>query len=534
MGLIIPEDFDLSTLPHSESRVIRSLETRLSDSWLILPRYDFTGERRPYEIDVLLLNPDYGILAMEVKGGRGFSIRDGEWFRDNSHVSPSPLRQSHDSAHQLRKILRKKSKNLKKVHVESAVVLPDVVEKLGNLPAGTSENKVFLNPDLHEPRVKTNALMCENTQNDPLSKDQMDSLIDLLRPDADFKWNEELNAKIAEWVVKKVSEQQIKSIATLDQNRRIFVTGAAGTGKTYLACRWAERAVARGERTLLTCYNEPIADWIKESVISHDLLTVGSLQKTLFDLAGLDTPVPPDNADSHWWENTLFEILHKESTSIQQKFDTIIIDEGQDFSQKWTDMLESMLNPNGPEKFFLIADPDQMIYDRGFSSPSPGPDIVKIELALNCRNTHRIADLIIPYGGKPAVSVAASGEKVGFYVIETEDEVLTKIAERLEELVIEKSLEPRNILVLTAHTKLRDLIRDQYPGGYACQAWESRDEGEIVCETISRSKGLERHAVILATTDSSIDQKLLYVGISRAISSLTVIAPKELISQFPQ
>ena len=56
-------------------------------------------------------------------------------------------------------------------------------------------------------------------------------------------------------------------------------------------------------------------------------------------------------------------------------------------------------------------------------------------------------------------------------------------------------------------------------------AWEEREDQNIVCETVHRTKGLEFDAVIFATTSATVKDELLYVGASRAVSLLTVIAP---------
>jgi ATP-dependent exoDNAse (exonuclease V) alpha subunit len=44
-------------------------------------------------------------------------------------------------------------------------------------------------------------------------------------------------------------------------------------------------------------------------------------------------------------------------------------------------------------------------------------------------------------------------------------------------------------------------------------------------------KGLERDAVILVTEDDDLDDHLLYVGMSRAISRLVVVGPPALTAR---
>ena len=53
--------------------------------------------------------------------------------------------------------------------------------------------------------------------------------------------------------------------------------------------------------------------------------------------------------------------------------------------------------------------------------------------------------------------------------------------------------------------------------------WEQRSEDAVLCETVHRTKGLEKMAVILVDQSEEPNEVLLYVGASRAVASLTVV-----------
>jgi hypothetical protein len=53
--------------------------------------------------------------------------------------------------------------------------------------------------------------------------------------------------------------------------------------------------------------------------------------------------------------------------------------------------------------------------------------------------------------------------------------------------------------------------------------WEQRGSG-VLCENVHRAKGLESDSVILVANEA-VDDALLYVGVSRAVSELVVVAP---------
>lgn len=67
MGRLVPDDFPMATLANAaEQRVVESLRDGLTDGWLILPDVALRG-RRDFQLDVVLLHREFGILDLEVK-----------------------------------------------------------------------------------------------------------------------------------------------------------------------------------------------------------------------------------------------------------------------------------------------------------------------------------------------------------------------------------------------------------------------------------------------------------------------------------
>ena len=536
MGLLIPEDISLDKLPASERRVIRTFQSTLKDNWLIIPRVDLIDDRRPYEIDVLLINDLYGLAAIEVKGGP-LQVRDGEWYRRGQIVEPSPPRQAQDAAYELRDQLQRHSPLLDRIHVQSAVALPDLrdLEDLAErLPPGVAAAQLFFAGDLADAKgrmeVRLWEMMDTNFHNRPLAVDQVEAIVGFLRPNLDFRWDPQAQARQARVTLHRITADQTRALATLDLNRRVVVSGPAGSGKTRLATAWAERAMDRGERTFLTCFNEPMAEVLTEAAPEHDLLTVGPVQLTLMALEGVPRLDVPEGAGSEWWSTVPFTNVLDNIDDVVVRFDTIVVDEAQDFALRWFEVLECLLRDGGPGRILMVTDPHQGVYDRGFMVPMAGSDLVRAELLVNCRNTHQISNLLRRLGGAPAAPGAPEGVPVIFVTCQP-GHVVAKVGEMLEELVVESQIDPANILVVTGHTALRDRIREESPGGFACAPWEDRHDGDIVCETIHRMKGLERDAVILATNDEDLGDHLLYVGMSRAVSRLVVVGPSVLMAR---
>jgi DNA helicase IV len=58
-------------------------------------------------------------------------------------------------------------------------------------------------------------------------------------------------------------------------------------------------------------------------------------------------------------------------------------------------------------------------------------------------------------------------------------------------------------------------------------SWDER-ENKTVCETERRMKGTEFDTVILVDPEDRMDDRALYIGISRAINQLFVVGSREL------
>ena len=139
---------------------------------------------------------------------------------------------------------------------------------------------------------------------------------------------------------------------------RLRVEGTAGSGKTQLALAEYRAAVEAGKRPLYLCYNRPLADQFNRVAPAGGLaLTFHSLCDRLLRAAGR----APDfsRADA-------FERLVEEAAALEPdetfRFDVLIVDEGQDFSERWRDLA---LRHAGPDARVLwLEDPLQNLYGR--------------------------------------------------------------------------------------------------------------------------------------------------------------------------
>ena len=540
MGVLIPEDYNIRIIPNSAERlVVQNLRDRLSDSWKIIPRLDVATVKRSYEVDVLIFHQQYGVIGIEVKGGQ-VSVREGEWYVGERRLDTPAPRQAQDACYKLRDRVRQSHDCLNKFHIQHAVAMPETDDSGVDLvPLQAIRESLIFQEDLRNigrriiallmshPRVKRNM----DEGNPIMTPQQIEEFVKVVRPTIPYKWDPVAQARDARISLNAIMHEQIRALATLDMNTKVLVHGAAGTGKTQLAIQWTQRAIDRGERVLLTCYNKPLGQHLATLFEHNPNIVVGNFVDSISAIPGMPPLIEPADATSSWYQNTPAAHIAQHGPGLTRKFDTIIIDETQDFYGEWITALPFLLNDEGPQRVLMTGDAYQNLYNRdaldrvGEMFPS------EAELSVNCRNTQKIGELLRDLGGARVASASPDGMGVFQYEVNSADDMITAVASELEDLVCSRGIHTSNILIVTQNRNDRDAIRAAMPGGYACSTYEEREDQKIVCETVHRSKGLEFDAVIFATSSSSARDELLYVGLSRAVSLLTVIAPVPILQR---
>jgi thymidine kinase len=531
MGLLVPADFDIGSIKNDdESRVVEALVEQLTDGWLIFPNVRYRNHR-DYEIDVVLLHEVDGIVVLEVKGHK-VRLNGGVWYGDSGPLKPQPFTQAKDNAYKLREVLIKKDKRrFEGLPVRYGVIFPNTASFTGDLPADIVREQLLIASDLDDIKFAVDELIRSTGRGMKMSRDHMEAVIEFLCPDADFSWDPEARIRMHRQRMEAICASQVRALERLDANRRVAVTGGAGSGKTRLALAWARRAsVGRNERVLVTCFNEPLADQIQTHLDGYEGVVTGAFLTVARSFEGMPHLEEPANMTaedaSTFWNETVIGHLHLNWPKITEKFDTIIIDEAQDFSPAWIAQLESLLDEDGPRRLMMVADSGQEIFSRGFRMPKPDDGWTLCELVNNCRNSHQIARLLRAFlGGAPAPEIGPETIGIEFDEATTEDYV-AKVKEILEREPDNGSglLAPTaSKVVLVPSVKLRDKLRVELGLG----SWDERDT-KTVCETERRMKGTEFDTVILVDPEFRMDDRALYIGISRAINQLFVVGPKEL------
>jgi hypothetical protein len=528
MGYVHPDRSILKKLKGAEKTFVQVLADGLSDAWFIFTRQDLWTKERPYEIDVLLVHEKYGFLAMEVKGGP-IRIEKGEWYRGDEHFTVSPIRQVQDAAYELRDCLSEESLQLKHVQIAHAVVFPDVLKLVGKLPPSCTEDMIFLNPVTEN--IERLVINCMNKSNKRiyLSSQKIEEFYRVALPTVNFVWDPEAQRRYSLDAITRISDEQIRALRSLDINDRVLVSGVAGSGKTRLALLWAHQSARAGRNTLLSCYNDPLGRYLQSVSSPYETLTVGPFLRTVSQFPGIPLLEEPEDpiARDHFWNAEMIDHLYEYAEHSEVKFDTIVIDERQDFNDEWMEIIEKLLVDEN-SKILCVADPNQDLYDRGFFMPEGGSPWALAELRINCRNTREIAEFVRNFGGGIPASASPEGDPVKVITVNDEAEFIESVLTAVRRAYVAQGSNAAEVVVITGTAAERNLFYNLQSAEFKFCKWEDRSEQLVACETVKRAKGIEAGHVIFATLDEGIRDNELYVGASRARSDLVIIGPEQL------
>jgi hypothetical protein len=352
--------------------------------------------------------------------------------------------------------------------------------------------------------------------------------------------------------VVKLTKGQLTVLQQLGRVRRADIRGGAGTGKTMLALAKARQLAHQGYRTILVCFNQPLARMLMAEIADdpdRDRLHVSTFHQLCEDMGRLTgiLPIRPDPPPPEWWSTTLPEVLLEAIPLLPDRYHAIVVDEGQDFEKDWFATLELLLEAPAEDVFYVFHDPAQILFREA--------DVVEtlrlqpLDLLLNCRNAQPIHGLVARFaqGQLDADAMRSDGREPEIIVADTPEEVLQALRRVLHRLRNDERVRPWEIAVLTGRRiEASDVWRQRTFGNEVLWNGNVDDAGRVLAlsadqvppapddailfDSIRRFKGLERPIIILVelTADDAKLERLLYVGMSRARQHLVMVVPTEL------
>lgn len=508
----------------SELGVRRALAS-LDDEWHVFHSVTWQsmrgGRQGDGEADFLLLHARHGAIVLEVKGGR-VEVTAGKWSSTDrhgrTHTIKNPFEQAKDSKYALLRYFRSLDPRLGGVPICHGVVFPDGSVGSGIGAYGPRE-LIIDRADLRVVEESLTRLLTHWSQSANLSKAVVAEIVAALAPTTTIRRRLRDEVAAATTSLIELTEQQKRVLATTRRMRRCLVIGGAGTGKTILATERARMLTRDGFRTLLVCFNAPLANALTRE-LGNDVAEVGTfhsfVMRALRD-AGISLR---EAAESNWWESDAATALaNLAGTPRCPSFDALVIDEGQDFAEDWLTALMLLLSEPDSSPIYVFADSHQELYGRSARFPESWPSLV---LDLNCRNTRPIATRVASVFGDSVSSLGVEGQAPLFVEASNEATQLSVVEQMTYRMLTEEHLRREQIVVLSDSRTFVERLRERLAGN---EPFVGLDGHGVVAETVHRFKGLEADVVILVLTETNPEtlQPLAYVGLSRARAVLVVV-----------
>lgn len=536
----LPRSVRNNPLRSAECRIYDRLNKCLGDDWVVFYSRPWlglssAGEEIDGEADFVVAHPDWGYLTIEVKGGAiVYDPAADKWTSKDRHGIvfdiKNPVHQARSAKYNILEQLKgSRYWTPQWVRARHGIVFPDT--RMRDVSLGLDKPRaIFADKDESDHDigawVKTRLKSPESDDRPavrPFSVAGVKVLERLLA--APFH----LRVPLGHYLddddkdIEVLTERQYQLLAAIKLIPRAAIRGAAGTGKTVLAVEAAKRASEEGHRVLLTCYNVALASVLKARIGGEiDVMSFHSLCGTLAAKAGLSTQRTTSEAE--FYENTLPTLLADAADLLpSHRYDTIVVDEGQDFRSHWWPALDSLLAPGG--RLLIFHDANQKFYANQASLPAD-TSAVPITLNQNLRNTQRIHEVVMRhYQGEPVIASDVPGQMPEVHVAASSSAIADQCGRVVSRLVDTERVSPDDIVILVAEDAERmRLCGDGSLGPYPTKRCDEQRDGAITVDTVRRFKGLEGRAVVLIASPKLVaDPAAAYVSTSRARTHLIAI-----------
>jgi hypothetical protein len=533
---MIPAQPRADTASAAEEVLFDRLKQDLPADYTVLHGVEWAFGPQDYEADFVVAHPKHGVLIVEVKGGV-ISV-DGaadQWYSEDisglRRRIKDPFRQARRTMYALRGLLEESpATGPYRYGVGRVVAFPDTVVRAADFPGVPREQIIDCN-DLSHLRQAIERAWTASMPAGP-STAGVEALVRTLSPTVGVTLQDRIEGERKE--LQRLTAEQLQVLDMLAEHRRAAIRGVAGTGKTLLAIEQCRRSAQAGDRVLFVCYNRQLAIFVRRE-LTRDLgpLMTDVTVASYHDMAGewghriglpvrLPQPIG-DGFESYYEEELPQYFLQAIEALPEERFDTIVVDEGQDFIDAYWFTLESLL-ASADSRLFLFYDENQRIFTRKGEYPIPPPPLL---LTHNCRNTRRIHEEVMRYvqDGSRADCRGPMGQAAEPIPLggAGEIEALRRVIHRL---AVEERIPLADIVVLSLCMRRQSALREGERLGNYLLSWKDDGPNLVRCRSVYSFKGLEMPVVILAELDRADPAKrtaLFYSAISRAQHHLVIL-----------
>lgn len=534
----------------AESLLFYAIKESLPEDFFVYHGLNYVTQIDAHEgeADFVVLHRELGMLVIECKGSGVRRNGVGEWVRINADgkeepLKKSPFAQAQINVKELVKELKLRISRMFPSFKEEfpfaygySVAFPLALADKANLPLDATPTILFDKNDLPCLYDKVKEAMDfwrkgrgEIKIFEPHEFKQFRK--NILHPRLHIVQKLGTRMEIGRQMFARLTDQQIQIIEGLKYNKRLRVTGGAGTGKSVLALEMARMHASEGRDVLLLCFNRSLGSYLKNQV-DNEFDVSGNVKVTTFPALCMEAchmkgerPKMGSLGNEFWVEDAPLMLLDALATGLMQRWDVVVVDEGQDFAPTWWDVIEECLNMKEQGSIVIFYDQFQDIFGR---SPCIPEWPMSFHLSLNFRNTRHITEAlkgICPVQMEPHPE-APDGEPPAYS--KQDGKSIGQIEKLISNLVEKQGVRADQITMLTPHSRQHSLLMGKHAiAGIPLADDPLNRENQILHTTIGRFKGLESDIVIIADMESSdplCGVEASYVAQSRARQMLYIFS----------
>jgi hypothetical protein len=499
------------------------------------------------EMDFVLYHPRYGVVVIEVKGGRiRYEAESNNFFsvdRTGKEFSiKNPFAQALSWKGRLVRFL--KSRNIK-VPVTHAVCFPSANESEFPQSAGLEPEIILGRARLPELEKSLKDIVHKSHPAKFLNFDDVGESLNKVLAGTDFCTRLYFRDYIDSHELKVMDVEQVQDtlVQPVAATKRLGVEGEAGTGKTVLALNMAKHFRDAGKKVLLLSSNGLLNATLAER--SGEGIEV----KTYAEIAegfGVDFLKPDSSYEGSredWIQFEAPDRIVKAVQSSSKRYEIILCDEAQDVQPFWWDVIEKLLNENDEEsRLYIFFDRSQGVFGSGGDQNFVPEEVLPVDppyfnLMNNYRTTREIATFARQFRSSKSV-LESHTSRLGYMpqlvIYNDEKDCQEKLDKLVVKLTKEEGLKPSEITFLSARKPLVEPsvvaglssiggVKIQKISGVKRSIASQLDADVMPITTISSFKGLETNVGIMLNVSeykmplsNPIMASLVYVACTRA------------------
>ena len=487
---------------YSEVKFFNACKEQLSEKYHVFysVRWYSTvhGVREDSECDFLIFNPDYGFICVEVKGGTGIRVEDGAWYLVDHDCERRLKRSPYDQAEQSMRFFKKYYEDEVETQFSGvfgcAVAYPNYSINTPITISSPLETTIDL--------AAMSDLQKRVTEIFRYFRSQRHGGSSFLSPDSQRKFISVISKRIAlsisagaliqdkERELLEVNRTQDTVIDLLSHYDKAFIVGGAGTGKTWIGIKKILRCVQSGGKALYLCYNKALAEYVNELVADPhaDCFNIDAFAFSILKDKAISAP---EHAGCKEYSSLLSDVPNL------KRYDLIVVDEGQDFTEDWAFTANIFLKDSG--SLYVFYDESQNIFRRDYGDKF-FIDVPPFVLRYNIRNTANIYRYTQAKTnlGLDTIANHIEGVEPDYRCFSRKQQAIAFIDSIINKLVDKEGVSPRKIVIISNRRKDNSILNDTHTVG----AYPVSDEkilpstNTIAFRTVQGYKGLESDVII--------------------------------------